>query len=165
MNDKFKRAVWNLAWALFFRPSPVFLHAWRRALLRLFGAKVGRGAHPYPSARIFAPWNLAMEADSCLGPFVDCYCVDTVTLGRGATVSQYAHLCAAGHDIRDPQFRLQKAPIRIGAKAWVAAGAFVGPGVVVGEGAVLGARACAVKSVKPWTVVAGNPAKAVGRRR
>jgi putative colanic acid biosynthesis acetyltransferase WcaF len=60
--------------------------------------------------------------------------------------------------------RLVTSPIRIGEGAWIAAGAFVGPGVSVGEGAVVGARAVATRSVDPWTIVAGNPARLLGRR-
>jgi putative colanic acid biosynthesis acetyltransferase WcaF len=59
---------------------------------------------------------------------------------------------------------LLKPPIEIGDMAWICADAFVGPGVTVGEGAVVGARAVVVKNVEPWTIVVGNPAKAVGRR-
>lgn len=59
-GNKFMRAVWGLVWLGLYRPSPVPLHAWRRFLLRLFGAKIGAGAHPYPSSRIWAPWNLVM---------------------------------------------------------------------------------------------------------
>ena len=55
-------------------------------------------------------------------------------------------------------------PIRIGARAWVAAAAFVGPGITVEEGAVVGARACVVRDVPAWTVVAGNPARVIKRR-
>ena len=47
------------------------------------------GAHPYPSVRIWAPWNLTMGEGSCLGDHVDCYAVDRVTLEPYATVSQY----------------------------------------------------------------------------
>ena len=55
-------------------------------------------------------------------------------------------------------------PITIGRKAWIASEAFIGPGVEVGEGAVVGARGVVVRDVKPWIVVAGNPARDVGAR-
>lgn len=51
------------------------------------------------------------------------------------------------------------APIVIEDQAWVAAGTFIGMGVTIGQGAVVGARAAVFKSVEPWTVVGGNPAK------
>ena len=157
-QSKLLRGVWQLAYWLLYRFTPVPLHGWRRMVLRCFGAKVGPGAHPYPSAQIWAPWNLVMESGSCLSRGVECYSVATVTVGEGATVSQYGYLCAASHDYNDSEFPLTAGPITIGAKAWIAAGAFVGPGVTVGEGAGVGARAVVTRDVEPWNVVAGNPA-------
>jgi putative colanic acid biosynthesis acetyltransferase WcaF len=164
-GGKLARFAWRVVWALLFRPSPVPLHAWRRGLLRLFGAQVGKGAHPYPACRVWAPWNLRMAEHSCLANGVDCYSVAPVTLGAHATVSQHATLCTATHDYEDPGFALVARPIAIEPYAWVAAGAFVGPGVTVGRGAVAGARAVVFKNVEPWTVVAGNPAIVIKHRR
>jgi putative colanic acid biosynthesis acetyltransferase WcaF len=113
----------------------------------------------HPSTRIWAPWNLEMAEGSCLSFGVDCYCVAVVRIGAHATVSQYCHLCAAGHDISDPERRLVAAPITVGPGAWLFAGAFVGPGVTIGEGAVVAARAVIVRDVAAWTVVGGNPAR------
>lgn len=153
------RVLWTMVWYAFFRPSPRPLHAWRCWLLRLFGATIERGAHPYPSARVWAPWNLTMKEGSCLGDHVDCYSVDQVTIEPYATVSQYSFLCTAGHDYTIQTMPVITAPIRIGRRAWVAADAFVGPGVTIGEGAIVGARASVFRSVDPWTVVGGTPAR------
>lgn len=153
------RVLWTMVWCVLFRPSPRPFHAWRCWLLRLFGATIERGAHPYPSARVWAPWNLTMREGSCLGDHVDCYSVDRVTLEPYATVSQYSFLCTAGHDYTIREMPVVTAPVRIGPRAWVAADAFVGPGVTIGEGAVVGARASVFRSVDPWTVVGGNPAR------
>jgi putative colanic acid biosynthesis acetyltransferase WcaF len=164
VSNRVLRLAWALVYAILYRPSPAFAHVWRRQLLRCFGATIGRGAHPYPRCRIWAPWNLTMGDHSGLANDVDCYSVARIVLGPHSTVSQYVHLCAATHDYEDPGFRLVPKPISIGAYAWVAAGAFVGPGVAVGEGAVIGARSVVVKDVPEWTVVAGNPARTIKRR-
>lgn len=164
VRNRALRAVWQCTYFVLFRPTPKVLHGWRAMLLRLFGARVGQGAHPYPSCKIWAPWNLVMGDHSCLGPYVDCYNVDRIELGEYVTVSQYAHLCGATHDYTKLTMPLVPEPIRIEARAWVAAGAFVGPGVTVEEGAVVGARACVVRDVPAWTVVAGNPARVIKRR-
>lgn len=164
LGVKLLRVVWLTVYYLAYRFSPVPLHAWRCFLLRCFGAKVGAGAHPYPSAKIWAPWNLEMGPGSCLSREVDCYSVGKVVLGEGSTVSQYSYLCSASHDYQDREFPLTAGAIVIGRKAWVAADAFVGPGVRIGEGAVVGARAVVTRDVDPWNVVAGNPAKYVKMR-
>ncbi len=159
------RIAWNIVYTMFYRFSPTILHGWRRFLLRCFGARIGPGAHPYPTARVWAPWNLTMGKDSCLGHHANCYSVGPVVLGDGSVVSQNAHLCSASHDYRDPAFPLLVGPIEIGPLAWVAADVFVGPGVTIGEGAVLGARSVVFKDVPAWAVVVGNPAKIIKYRQ
>ncbi len=164
-NMRLIRIFWNIVYVFLFKTSPVVLFGWRNLLLRVFNAKLGRGVHVYPNTRIWAPWNLKMEDDSCLGPEVDCYNVALITLGVKAVVSQRAYLCTASHDIRSPRFELISAPIAIGVNAWVAAEAFIGPGVTIHEGAVVGANACVIKDVQSWTIMVGNPAKVTGRRK
>lgn len=163
-SNRLGRAAWKLCWIVLYRPSPILLHAWRRWLLRVFGARIGAGAHPYPGARIWAPWNLTMKEHSCLANHVDCYCVAPVTLGRHSTVSQYSYLCAASHDTRDPALPLVTAPITIEDEVWIGADVFVGPGVVIHEGAVVGARSTVLDDVDAWSITAGYPARKKGER-
>ncbi len=162
--NKLTRAIWNVVWLFFYRPSPVYFHFWRRFLLRCFGASICARALPYPSAKIWAPWNLTMRDYSCLSHHVDCYCVDKVFLGERVTVSQYSFLCTAGHDYSDSAMPLITAPIQIEADAWVTADVFVGPGVTIGQGAVVLARSTVVKNVPAWTVVGGNPCRNLRQR-
>ena len=164
LANRLARSLWEVTWLVLFRPSPKPLHGWRRWLLRLFGARIGRGAVVHPSCRVWAPWNLRMGNYSCLAFHVDCYAVDKIHLGDHAVVSQYSHLCTATHDYEDPRMPLVTAPVTIGARAWVAARAFIGPGVTVGEGAVVGAASAVFHDVPPWTVVGGNPATALKPR-
>jgi putative colanic acid biosynthesis acetyltransferase WcaF len=159
------RALWGMVWVLLFRPSPRPLHAWRRFLLSLFGARLGRGVRIYASATIWAPWNLTMGDFSVLGDHVDCYAVDRIEIGAHSIVSQYTFLCTATHDPDQPLFPLVTKPIRVGQQAWIAAAAFIGPGVTVGDGAVVGARACVFKDVAPWSIVGGNPARLIRMRK
>jgi len=164
-RNKLGRIIWSLAWWLLYRPSPKPCHGWRRFILRLFGATIGKHAHPHASVKIWAPWNLEMGDHSCLSHDVDCYCVARVTLGAHATVSQYSYLCTATHDIEHANMPLLTAPITIGEGAWITADVFIGPGVTIGEGAVVGARSSVFSDVAPWTVVAGNPARFIKSRQ
>ncbi len=162
--NRFGRVLWQIARVVLFRWTPRPAAAWRRMILRGFGAKLGRGVVVDPCARIWAPWNLEMGDYSCLGPLVDCYDVARVRIGDFATVSQYSYLCTATHDYTDESMPLKAAPISIGERAWIAADVFVGPGVTIGEGAVVGARSSVFRDVEPWTVVAGNPARFLKKR-
>lgn len=158
-----KRVLWDLAWPAF-RLSPRPLFVWRRIVLRAFGARVGGHVHISNTARISMPWNLEVGAWSAIGDRAIIYNLGPVRIGQRTTVSQGAHLCAGTHDHRRADFPLLKQPINVGDGAWICAEAFVGPDVEVGEGAVVGARAVVTKSVEPMSIVAGNPARVVGKR-
>ena len=163
-RHKLGRIVWGIVWFFIYRPTPRNLYAWRRFVLRLFGAKISTGAKPGAAARIWAPWALTMEEGSTLGDYVDCYTQAPIRLGAFCTVSQYSFLCTGTHDYRQLDLPHQVAPIEIGAHAWVTADVFVGPGVTVGEGAVVGVRSSVFENVEPWTIVAGTPAKFIKKR-
>jgi len=157
------RALWDMSQFLF-RLSPRQLWGWRRTMLRLFGARIGRDVHLHPTVRITVPWNLDIGDYAAIGDNVQLYNLGPITIGPKATVSQNAHLCAGTHDYASVDLPLVKATIGIGEGAWVCADAFVGPDVAVGEFAIVAARAVAVKDVPAWTIVAGNPAKPVRQR-
>lgn len=57
-----------------------------------------------------------------------------------------------------------KGNVVIGNDVWIADGALILSGVTVGDGAVIGARAVVTKDVKPYEIVAGNPARHVRYR-
>lgn len=155
--NKIGRVLWGVVWCMLFRPSPKPMLGWRRFLLRLFGASVGKGVKVMPSARVWAPWNLVMGEQACLSHHVDCYCVAPVTIEAHATVSQYSFLCTATHDPEDPHMRLLTAAIVVGQGAWVCADVFVAPGVTIGPGAVIGARSSVFKDMPAWQVCMGCP--------
>lgn len=157
------RVLWG-GGKILFRLSPRPCFAWRRFILRCYGAKVGRQVHIYNSARIYFPWNLVIGDWSAVGEDALIYNLGTITLGEKVTISHRAHLCAGTHDYTQPDLPLLKPPITVKDQAWICADAFVGPGVMVGAGAVVGARAVVTKNVEPWTVVAGNPARILKKR-
>lgn len=157
------RLAWVLG-ALLFRLSPRPCFAWRRLVLRCFGAKLGAHVHTYGSTRISHPWNLSVGDWSALGEDVLIYNLGPVRIGEKVTVAHRVHLCAGTHNYTRRDMPLLKPSIVVGNQVWLCADAFIGPGATVGEGAVVGARAVVVKDVPPWTVVAGNPARFIKQR-
>ena len=159
-----KRVVWYIVNATLFRLFPCSsMRCWRNMLLRLFGARIEKGALIYSSCKIFAPWNLVVGR-ACVGPHTVLYNKDIIKIGDDSVVSQYSFLCTAGHDVSSLMLPLKTSPIVIEDHAWIAADCFVGMGVKIGEGAVVGARSAVFKDVEPWTIVGGNPAKCIKKR-
>lgn len=162
-TEQLRRVAWAFGvWLLRLSPRPMF--GWRRLVLRAFGARVGAEARVYPSTDIRMPWNVELGDWCALGEHALVYSLGPVRIGRCATVSYRAHVCAGTHDFSDPQLALLKPPVVIEEGAWIGTEAFIGPGVTVGAGALVGARAVVVRDVAPLDVVAGNPARPVGRR-
>ncbi|MBA3922058.1 MAG: acyltransferase [Nostocaceae cyanobacterium] len=52
-------------------------------------------------------------------------------------------------------------PIHISDKVWIGFNVIILKGVTIGEGAIVGAGSVVTKDVPAWTIVAGNPAKAI----
>lgn len=52
----------------------------------------------------------------------------------------------------------------IGNDVWIGQNAVILPGVHIGDGAIIGASSVVGSDVKPYTIVAGNPAKPIRKR-
>lgn len=158
LGNRLTRVVWMAAWLVLARFTPPPLHAWRRLILRAFGARVGNGARVHASVSVWLPANLDLGENVLIGPGARLYNQGAIAIGARTVISQRAHLCASTHDIHDSNFQLVLRPITIGAGCWVAAEAFVGPGVTMHDGAVLGARAALFDDAEADGVYSGNPA-------
>jgi putative colanic acid biosynthesis acetyltransferase WcaF len=156
--------LWWLFQTLFVLPTPQYMFAWRRFALTLFGAKIGSRVLIRPGVRVTYPWNLKIGDYVWIGDNVTIYSVAEISIGSHSCVSQESYLCAGTHDHRDVTFAFVSTPIRIGEECWVAARSFIGPGVEIGDAAVVAAGSVVMTSVDAETIVAGNPAKFVGKR-
>lgn len=156
--------LWWIVQDTFFALSPQFLYGWRRFLLRLFGAKIGKGVLIRQSVRITYPWKLEIGDYSWVGDFAELYTLGPITIGRNAVVSQYSYLCTGSHDFTTATFDLYAKPIVVEDEAWLAAGVFVHPGVTVAKGSVVSARSIVRSSTAPHGVYAGEPLRRIKDR-
>ncbi|OKH40612.1 colanic acid biosynthesis acetyltransferase WcaF [[Phormidium ambiguum] IAM M-71] len=151
--------LWWLVQAIVFPLTPHQLHAPRIALLRLFGAKIGKGVVIRPTARFTYPWKVEIGDYSWIGDDVVLYSLDYIHIGRHSVISQECYLCTGNHDFQNPTFSLITAPITIGNGAWVATDCFVGPGVEIGANTIVGARSSVFRSLPAGQVCWGSPCR------
>jgi putative colanic acid biosynthesis acetyltransferase WcaF len=156
--------LWRFVSAIVFQSSLVPFYGLKRAILRMFGARVGRGVIVKPRVSITLPWKLDLGDHCWIGEEAFLDSLDEIKIGSHACVSQRVYLCTGNHDYRSRRFDLRVQPILVGDGAWVAAGAIVGPGVTLGAGAVLGLGAVATGDLEPFAVYSGNPAVRVRDR-
>src|ERR1700736_2868683 len=151
--------LWWLVQATLFRCSPQVLYGWRRWLLRLFGARIGRGVLIRATAEITYPWKLTIGDWSWIGDNVTLYTLGEIYIGENAVVSQQCYLCTGSHDYTSPSFDIFSRPVRIDTEAWLAAGVFVAPGVNIGRGVVVAMRSVVTHDLPSMMVCFGSPAE------
>ncbi len=163
-RPKFFVFLWFLLQETLFRFSPIPCYAFRRWLLRRFGAKLGQGVIIRPRARFHYPWRIEIGDYSAIGDDVWLYSIAPIKIGSRSVVSQKSFLCTAGHDYQDVNFKTTAAPIVVGNGVWIAADVFVAPGITIGNDAVIGARSSVFSNIPAGVLAFGNPCKVVRQR-
>ena len=156
--------IWWLVQTTLFAWSPQFLFGWRRWLLRLFGARVGKKVLIRPSVRVTYPWKLSIGDYAWVGDNVELYTLGEIGIGAHSVISQRCYLCTGSHDYTLPTFDIYAKPIQIAAQVWLACDVFVAPGVEIGEGALVGARSNVLHNLPGGMICYGSPARPIKPR-
>ena len=91
----------------------------------------------------------------------------SITIGRNCLISSRTMIVDSGGHPVDPLLRLaglpplpeEVRPVTIEDNVWIATGSIILPGVTIGEGSVISAGSVVRRSVPPYSLVMGNPAK------
>jgi acetyltransferase-like isoleucine patch superfamily enzyme len=87
-----------------------------------------------------------------------------ITIGDNVSISPQVCILTADHDPHSPTFAGRQRPVRIDDHAFIGTRATILPGTTIGRGAVVAAGAVVTREVAPLAIVAGSPAKEIGRR-
>lgn len=153
--------LWGMVYFFLFKPSPQILYGWRRFLLRIFGAKIGKKVILRPSCQITYPWKLEIGDYSWIGDEVVLYTLGKIKIGSNTIISQRSYLCTGSHDFTKNDFPILAKPIIINDSCWLATDVFVGPGVELVDEVVIGARSSIFKSILEKGIYKGNSIKKV----
>ena len=133
-------------------------------LLKLFGARIGRGLLIKPSVNIKYPWKLSIGDHCWIGEHVWIDSLANITLHNHVCISQGAMLLTGNHDYTKTTFDLILKEIVMEDGVWIGAQALVCPGVTCYSHAVLAAKSVATKNLETYTIYQGNPAVAIKAR-
>ena len=163
-KNAFTVQLWWIVQAILFKNSPQFTYGFRRFLLRLFGAKIGKKVIIRPSVRITYPWKVSVGDYSWIGDDVVLYSLGQIEIGNNVVISQKSYLCTGSHDYLKLDFPIFAEKITICDQCWLATDVFVGPGITIEKGTVVGARSSVYKNLPSNKIVIGNPAEVIKDR-
>lgn len=87
-----------------------------------------------------------------------------IVIGNHVALGPDVRLLSATHDYETLDLVDTAATIRIHDYAWIGGGSTILPGVEIGEGTVVGAGSIVTRSLPPWSIAVGNPARVIRPR-
>ncbi len=159
----FARIGWYFISAAFFK-SAFPINSIKISLLKMFGAKIGKGVVIKPHVNIKYPWRLTVGNHVWIGEHVWIDNLADVVIEDNVCISQGAMLLCGNHDYKKTSFDLITGNITLKKGSWVGAKSVVCPSVIVGNHAVLTVGSIATKNMNDYTIYQGNPAEAVKER-
>jgi putative colanic acid biosynthesis acetyltransferase WcaF len=153
-----KRFFWYYTNSLFFKSSLFPFYGLKTGLLRLFGAKIGRGVKIKPCVNIKYPWLLQIGNEVWIGEKVWIDNIVQVTIGANVCISQGAMLLTGSHNYKKNTFDLVTGAVTLEEGVWIGAGAIINQGITAASHAVLTSGSVANKDLDAFTIYQGNPA-------
>jgi putative colanic acid biosynthesis acetyltransferase WcaF len=163
-GGRIKRIVWYSINSIFFKNAMFIFGGVKIALLRMFGAKVGKGVVIKPNVNIKYPWNLEIGDNVWIGEEVWIDNLAMIKLGDNCCISQGAMLLCGNHNYKKVAFDLVVRGIELEEGACVGAHAVVCPGVKCKSHSILTVNSVATTNLEPYMIYQGNPAIKIKER-
>ena len=163
-GNKIKWVLWHITSSIFFI-NPLFtLTTPKVFLLRLFGAKIGKGTVIKTRVIIKFPWFLEIGDYVWLGENIWIENQAKVKIGDNSCLSQGAMLLTGNHNFKKTTFDLMIGEIVLEDGVWIGAHAVVCQGVTCKSHSVLSVNSVATHLMESYSVYQGNPAVKVRDR-
>ena len=148
----------------------VFLNYIKGNFLKLNGAKIGKRVCFYPSIWVMPGRNLVVGDDVDLALEVLITTGGGVKIGDRTLIGYRTQIISTNHNIPHQHGQIfgsghSSKPVEIMSDVWIGCNCVILPGVTIGEGAVVAANSVVTRDVKPYSIVAGNPAKLLKMRK
>ena len=156
--------LWWITQAILFKPSPQIMYGWRRFLLKLFGAKIGKNVLIRSNVTITYPWKVEIGDNSWVGDDCVLYSLGNITIGSNVSIAHKVYFNTGGHNFNKVTFDITSSPVVVKNECWITNDVYVAPGVTIGRGTVVGARSSVFKDLPAAKVCVGSPAVVIKDR-
>lgn len=163
-ENKFKRILWYYTNLFFFLSPLIPSSSLKVFLLKLFGAKIGKGVNIKPAVNIKYPWKLTIGNYVWIGEKVWIDNLANVEIGDNSCISQGALLLCGNHNFKNETFDLITGEIKLEAGVWIGAKSIVCPGITCKSHSILTVNSTATKDLEEYTIYQGNPAVEIRKR-
>jgi putative colanic acid biosynthesis acetyltransferase WcaF len=155
--SSFKLFCWYFISLFFFRSGLIPSSSLLVGILKVFGAKIGKGVRIKPYVYVHYPWKLSIGNNSWLA---ECRIenLEQVMIGANVCISQKAMLLTGNHNYKKSSFDLITMPIILEDGVWIGANATVCPGITAFSHAVLTVGSIATRNLEAYSIYQGNPA-------
>lgn len=142
---------------------------WRASYWRVLMTHVGTGTKISNRVKIESASNISIGDNTHITNRNFLNAPGGISIGNDVLVGYESIITTSMRNYQDPNtpIRLQGSttkPVKIGNDVWIGTRVIILPGVTIGDGAVVGSGAIVTKDVAPYTVVAGVPARIIGKR-
>ncbi|TAH23721.1 MAG: colanic acid biosynthesis acetyltransferase WcaF [Cytophagales bacterium] len=159
-----KRLLWYIINSCIFNSYFFPINFLKTFLLKLFGAKIGKGVVIKPAVNIKYPWFLEIGNYTWIGEKVWIDNLIFVKIGSNCCLSQGCMLLTGNHDFKKTTFDLIVKPITIENGVWLGAKSIVCPGVICHENSVLTVGSIATFDLEKNGIYAQNPLQKIKER-
>ena len=113
--------------------------------------------------------EIKLGSNTFLGEYVVIYGHGGVEIGENTLIAMHTCIVSSNHTIPSKNTLIRSQPdillpVKIGNDVWLGAGVKVLGGVTIGDGCIVGAGAVVSKSLAPYSIAVGVPAKVIGSR-
>jgi acetyltransferase-like isoleucine patch superfamily enzyme len=136
----------------------------RKYIFRIAGGKVGSGSVLYGGTEVRCSRKITIGSNTSIGHKCILDGRGRLTIGNSVNISTGVWIWTAEHCVNSDSFQATIASVKIDDYAWISCRVVILPGITVGKGAVVAAGAVVTKSVEPYAIVGGVPAKKIGER-
>ena len=155
--SKAKEICWYLIKCVFFLSPLPYPKSFKKFLLKLFGASVGKNVVIKPRVNIHFPWKLTIGDYAWIGEEAFILNFENVSIGNNVCISQRAFICTGNHDYMTPSMPYRNKPIILEDGCWVGACCFIGPGVTIGTDSIITVGSIITSDIGPNIVCHSQP--------